>query len=65
MAKNNPTQFMRQVKQEVSKVTWPEKKEAWLSTVMVVVLTFLAAMFFFFVDMGIGKAIKFILGLGG
>jgi preprotein translocase subunit SecE len=65
MAKTSPVQFFRQVAQEVSKVTWPTKKETWLTSVMVVTLVFIAAMFFFFVDMGLGYAVKLILGFGG
>ena len=65
MAKTSPVQFFRQVAQEVSKVTWPTKKETWLTSVMVVTLVFIAAMFFFLVDMGLGYAVKLILGFGG
>ncbi len=65
MVKTSPVQFFRQVAQEVSKVTWPTKKETWLTSVMVVTLVFIAAMFFFFVDMGLGYAVKLILGFGG
>jgi len=35
MAKTNPAQFVREVRQEASKVTWPTRKETGISTAMV------------------------------
>lgn len=65
MTKTNPSQFMRQVKQEVKKVTWPTRKETTMSAIMVIVLTALASGFFFFVDVIFGWVVKLIFGLGG
>ena len=45
MAKTNPAQFLREVKQEVSKVTWPTRKETVLTTIMVFIMVLLATMF--------------------
>jgi len=64
MAKMNPIRFMRQVKQEVSKVTWPTRKETAVTTLMVLVLGTLAAVFFTVVDWGLSAAMKQIIGLG-
>lgn len=64
MAKITPGQFVRQVRQEASKVTWPSRKETSISTVMVFVMVFLTALFFFFVDFVISHGVKFIFGLG-
>lgn len=65
MANLNPFQFIQEVRQEVSKVTWPTWKEVWITTVMVLVMVALASIFFLFADMAIGWLIKRILGLGG
>ena len=65
MAKVNPGQFMREVRQEVSKVTWPTRKETLISTGMVFVMVFLAALFFFLVDQVLSFGVRQILGLGG
>ena len=65
MAKVNPSLFLRQVKQEVSKVTWPSRKEAVVGTVMVLVLSSLAATFFFVVDLFFAWIMKIVLGFGG
>ena len=65
MAKVNPGQFMREVRQEVSKVTWPTRKETMVSTGMVFVMVFLAAIFFFVLDQILALGVQAILGLGG
>lgn len=65
MAKTTPALFFRQVKQEMSKVTWPSRKEAMTGTLMVVVLSSLAAVFFFAVDWVFASIMAMILGLGG
>ena len=65
MAKTNPGQFIRQVRQEVSKVTWPTRKETAITTTMVFVMVFMAAMFFFVVDQVLGLLVRTFLGLGG
>ncbi len=65
MAKVNPALFMRQVRQEVGKVTWPSRKETAVTTAMVFVMVTLAAIFFLIVDQIISVGIQEILGLGG
>jgi len=65
MAKTNPALFMRQVRQEVSKVTWPTRKETAVTTAMVFVMVTLAAIFFLIVDQIISVGVQGILGIGG
>jgi len=65
MAKTSPAEFVRQIRQETSKVTWPTRKETGLTTAMVFVMATVAAIFFLLVDQVISFGIKFILGLGG
>ena len=65
MAKTNLTQFVRQVRQETSKVTWPSRKETMITTVMVFIFVFLVAIFFFLVDQVLSYVVKLVLGLGG
>ena len=64
MAKTNPGQFVREVRQEVSKVTWPSRKETSVTTAMVFVMLFLLMIFFFFVDQVLSWGIRLILGIG-
>lgn len=60
----SPIQFLRQVKQEAKKVTWPSKKEVVPSCTMVVVLVAIATAFFFMVDVVLSWGIDKILHLG-
>jgi len=64
MAKVSPLQFLRQVKQEVKKVTWPTRKEVMQSLFMVLVLVAIAAAFFFVVDQVLGWIVKMVFSLG-
>ncbi|MEM6467219.1 MAG: preprotein translocase subunit SecE [Pseudomonadota bacterium] len=61
----NPFQFVQQVRAEVSKVVWPTRRETVLTTVMVFVMSALAAIFFFLVDLGIRAILELILGAAG
>ena len=65
MSKVNPAQFVRQVRQEVAKVSWPSRKETGVGTLMVFIMVILAAIFFFVVDLGLSWGVQLILGLGG
>ena len=50
MAKTSPAQFIREVRQELAKVTWPTRKELVATTLSVLAMSALAALFFFVVD---------------
>ena len=65
MAKTSPAQFLKEVRQETSKVTWPTRRETGVSTAMVFVMVILAAMFFFLVDQLMAFGVRMIFGLGG
>ena len=65
MARVNPGQFIREVRREVSKVTWPTRKETMVTTGMVFLMVFLAALFFFLVDQVLALFVRLVLGLGG
>ncbi len=65
MAKTNPGQYVRQVRQELGKVTWPSRKETTISTMMVFVMVFLASIFFLLVDWLLAEGVQIIFGLGG
>jgi len=64
MASISPFEFLRQVRQEVSKVTWPSRKETGITTAMVFAMVVLAATFFFLVDQLLSTGVRFFLGLG-
>jgi len=64
MVKVNPGQFIREVRREASKVTWPTRKETMITTAMVFIMVFFAALFFFLVDQVLSLGVRMILGLG-
>ena len=64
MTKVNPGQFVREVRQEVDKVTWPTRKETSVTTVMIFIMVFILMIFFFSVYQILSWGIKLILGIG-
>ena len=64
MARLNPVQLVQEVRQEVAKVTWPTKKEVWITTIAVLVMVTLASIFFMLADQLMGSIVSFILGFG-
>jgi len=60
----NPLTFIQEVRQEVSKVTWPTWKEVWITTAMVLVMVALTSIFFLVADQIILRVVEFILGSG-
>jgi preprotein translocase subunit SecE len=60
----NPFVFLQQVRTETSKVTWPSRRETLISTIMVLVFAFIAAIFFFVADQIMAWGVELILGIG-
>ena len=64
MARTNPFEFLQQVRTEVSKVTWPTRKETVITTIMVLVMVIAAALFFLAVDQVLSLLVGLVLGIG-
>jgi preprotein translocase subunit SecE len=64
MAKVTPTQFVRQVRQEVSRITWPSRRDVVTATITVLVMVFIAALFFMLVDWILSNLVQVVLGIG-
>ena len=64
MARTSPLEFIRQVRQEMAKVTWPSRKETVVTTILVFVMVFICAAFFLVVDKFLAWSIALILGMG-
>jgi preprotein translocase subunit SecE len=64
MARTSPAQFVREIRQEMSKVTWPGRRELLVTTASVFAMAIAAALFFFLVDQIIGWIVQFIMGFG-
>ncbi len=61
----NPAKFIREVRAEMAKVTWPTRKETMVTTGLVFALSALAAAFFFLADQVIGIGVRALFGVGG
>lgn len=64
MARFNPVEFIGEVRQEVSKVTWPKPREVWITTVLVGIMVALASIFFMIADFIIGGTVNWVLSGG-
>ena len=64
MSKTGPIQFIQEVRNEVSKVTWPSRGETLTTSLIVFIFCLIAAIFFFLSDQIMSFGIKLILGLG-
>ena len=60
----NPLKFAREVRSEITKVTWPTRKETVVTTGLVFALAALAAVFFFVADQIIGVGVRLLFGTG-
>ena len=65
MAMANPVKFIQEVRSEVSKVVWPTRRETLTTTLMVFLMSALAAVFFFLVDLLLRTGLNGVLGYFG
>lgn len=65
MAKVSPGEFIRQVRVETSKVHWPTRKETVATTIMVMIMTLVLALFFFGTDFVFSEIVSRLLSLLG
>ena len=59
----NPFKYVQQVRNEVSKIVWPTRKETMTTTVMVFIMSALMALFFFIIDTITSNVLDIILKL--
>jgi len=64
MARTNPFEFLQQVRTEVAKVTWPTRRETVITTIMVIIMSVAAALFFLAADWVFSTLVTIIFGLG-
>ena len=53
-------QFLREVKVELKKVTWPSRKQAMGSTLVVIILVMIISLFLGVVDISLSSLIQFV-----
>ena len=64
MAKVSPAQFVRQVRQEINRITWATRRDTLTATSTVLVMSFIAAVFFLLVDWVLSGVVQMVLGFG-
>lgn len=62
--KTTPGTFMKQVRNEMTKVTWPSRRETTQSVIAVFIMVTLIAIFLFLADQLMAWIISLILGIG-
>ena len=65
IAKKNPAQFVRQVRQEINRITWATKRETMIASMSVFVMALIASLFFFLVDLLLSNIVQALLSFGG
>ena len=61
MAKVSPFKFLQEVRSESQKVTWPTRRETMITTLMVFIMSAVAAVFFLVADQVIRIAVTTVL----
>jgi preprotein translocase subunit SecE len=59
----SPFEYLRQVRAEMQKVTWPSRQETTVSTVAVFTMVVFASLFLFVADQALGRIVQLILGI--
>jgi preprotein translocase subunit SecE len=63
VARVSPGEFIRQVRAETAKVVWPTRQETLRTTIMVLIMTGMLALFFLATDSAFSAIVQFLLGL--
>src|ERR1700751_113291 len=61
--KTTPAQFFREVRAEARKISWPSRRETWITSVMVAIMVVMAALYFLLIDTGISFGVTQVLKL--
>ncbi|MDA8120785.1 MAG: preprotein translocase subunit SecE [Gammaproteobacteria bacterium] len=60
----NPAKFMRDVRNEAAKTTWPSRRETLTTTGLVLAMVAVTIVFFVVVDQVIGVVMQTLFGIG-
>ncbi|WP_374526488.1 preprotein translocase subunit SecE [Sphingopyxis sp.] len=63
MARPKIGEFVNQVKTEATKIVWPTSRETVQTTIMVIIMTTILAIFFFGVDSGFKFIVSWLTSL--
>ena len=63
MARTSPAKFVRQVRGEISRITWATRRDTFTSTITVLIMVVIASLFFFAADSIISFLIQWLFGI--
>ena len=58
----HPAQFIREVRAEMARVTWPSRRETLMTTGLVIAMVAASAAFFFAIDEAVSVAVRAMFG---
>ena len=62
MASTSPGLFVRQVRQEMAKVSWPSRRETVTSVILVFILSLILGVYFLIVDKFLAMGVALVFG---
>ena len=57
--------FLADVRSELSRVTWPTRREVWGTTVVVILTSTVFGLYLYIVDVGLSSLVAFLIGRFG
>jgi preprotein translocase subunit SecE len=57
--------FLTEVRAELSRVTWPTRREVWATTIVVILVSLVFGLYLYLVDLGLSAIVAWIFGKAG
>ncbi|MBI4137109.1 preprotein translocase subunit SecE [Candidatus Roizmanbacteria bacterium] len=57
----NPVQFLKEVRRELSKVSWPSRAEVMRMTGLVIIISFAVGIYIGVIDIGLAKTLESVI----
>jgi len=57
--------FLTEVRSELGRVTWPNRREVWATTIVVILTSMVFGIYLFAVDLGLSRAVDWVIGRFG
>ena len=54
--------FLGDVRSELSRVTWPTRREVWATTLVVILTSMVFGVYLYVVDIGLSELMQFLIG---
>jgi len=57
--------FLTEVRAELSRVTWPTRREVWATTIVVIVISMIIGVYLYLVDLSLSALVAWVFDRGG